>query len=298
MALSMEQLKAAFKKRTDQTQNNGFWEKFYPFYKMNFNEVATFRFVPDLDENNPWAFVVENKYHELTVNGKKKSVACLEMYGEDCPLCEASRSFYNEGDKTMGKIFWRKIDYIASGIVISSPFENPAPDANPVRLVKLGSKLFEIIEHALVSGDFDEPPYDLVNGCDFRISKTQQGEYASYTTSTFARKQTPVPEALLEKLELIDLKSYRYAKIEKEQLEAIRESVITGRSFEESSAPAGDAPPVQKEARPLSEAPAPVAAPAAPQAAAPAPAPAADASNGSSRAQEILARLRRSQAPQ
>lgn len=293
MALTMDQLKDAFKKRTDsQSSSSGSWDKFFPFYKMNFGEIAAFRFLPDLDENNPWAFVVENKYHEFTINGKKKRVACLHMYGEDCPACEMSSKFYSDGDKTMGKTFWRKIDYLASGLVVSSPFEFKISDDNPNSLISLGPKLFEIVEAALIQGDFDQPPYDLIDGCDFRIAKTQQGEYASYTTSAFARKSSPIDQETLGKIKLLDLKSYRYAKTEKAAMEAMIESVLTGRAFDDKKAAEDGAPPVMKEPAPLQSAPAPVAAPVA---AAPAAAPEAAAPT-SGRAAEILARLRRTQA--
>lgn len=298
MPLSIDELKAALKNRnqSNNTQNTGFWDMFYPFYKMNFDEVASFRFLPDLDENNPWAFVIENKYHELTINGKKKRVACSQMYGEDCPCCEASKRFYDLGDKDMGKMFWRKIDYLASGLVLSSPFEYKIEAGkNPVRMVSLGPKLFETIEAALLSGDFDAPPYDLVDGADFRINKTKQGEYASYTTSAFARKASAVPDNLLADIKLLDLKAYRYAKVERTQLEAMVEAVITGKSYDdgkaEAATPAAQAPGAMKEAAPLQTAPK-----AAPAAEAPAATEAAPAAAGSGRAAEILARLRRNNA--
>lgn len=297
MPLSMEDLKSAFKNRNQATtQNTGFWDMFYPFYKMNFDEVASFRFLPDLDENNPWAFVVENKYHELTINGKKKRVACAQMHGEDCPICAASKRFYDLGDKDMGKTFWRKIDYVASGLVMSSPFEfKVEAGKNPVRLISLGPKLFETIEAALVSGDFDAPPYDLVDGADFRINKTKQGEYASYTTSAFARKATPVPENLLADIKLLNLKDYRYAKVDTATLEAMVEAVLTGKSFDEGKAAGAPAAPT---AAPLKEAAPLQSAPKAEPAAAKVEAKAEEATAaGTGRAAEILARLRRNNAP-
>ena len=61
MALSFDQLKAAFGKRTTgggSNENTGFWDKFYPFYKMGFGETALFRFLPDANEENPLGFIV------------------------------------------------------------------------------------------------------------------------------------------------------------------------------------------------------------------------------------------------
>jgi hypothetical protein len=234
-------LKAAFGKRSEgggSTENNGFWDKFYPFFKMAFDDVAVFRFLPDLDEENPLGFVVENKYHELTINGKKKRVACLTMYGKRCPCCEASQKYYNElGDEKLGKLFWRKIDFVAQGLVISSPFEyEMKPEDNPVRLISLGPKLFKKIESSVLSGDFDVSPTDLVDGYDFRITKSRQGEYAAYDNSEFARRSTPVADATLAKMKLYNLNDFRYGEIPEAQMEAMIEAVLTGRTYDDKKA--------------------------------------------------------------
>ena len=76
-------------------------------------------------------------------------------------------------------------------------------------------------------------PYDMINGYNFRINKTKQGEYADYTTSDFARKSTGIPPDLLERIELYDLKNFRYGTIEREQMEAMIEAFLTGRSYED-----------------------------------------------------------------
>jgi hypothetical protein len=307
MALTADQLKAAFAKRTSgNSENTGFWDKFYPFYKMGFGDIAHFRFLPDLDEENPWGFVVENKYHELIINGKKKKLACLEMHGEECPCCQLSREYYDAGDEKMGKQFWRKLEYIAQGLVNSSPFEYPIKAGeNPVRLISIGPKLFKKVETAIVSGEFEQPFYDLMQGCDFKIMKTQQGEWADYSNSEFARKVGPVSDAQLEHMALYNLKDYRYAKVERDQMDVQIQAFLTGKSYEDKPA-AGGAPDTSiKQAPTISAAapastPAPAPAPtAAPAAEAPAAAPAAEGeapAGGSSRAQEILARLRRQQA--
>jgi hypothetical protein len=308
MALTAEQLKAAFAKRqqgnSGASENDGFWQKFYPFYKMNFGDIAYFRFLPDLDEENPWGFVVENKYHELMINGKKKKLACLSMYDQECPCCQMSRDYYDAGDEKMGKAFWRKIEYIAQGLVNNSPFEYPVKaDENPVRLISVGPKLFKKIEAAIVSGEFDVPFYDLIQGCDFKIMKTQQGEYADYSNSEFARKVTAVSDQQLQYMKLYNLKDYRYAKVEREQMEVQIQAFLTGRSYDDK--PAAGAPetpksvPTVSAAAPVAQAPAPAPVAAAPVAAAPAQEAAAPAEAtpgaASGRAAEILARLRRQQ---
>lgn len=240
--MDINELRNAFKKKETEGgngENIGWWHLFYPFYKMEYEQTAEFRFLPDLDEENPLGFIVENRYHELQINGKKKKIACGKMYDEPCACCERSQKHYDEGDEKLGKSFWRKVDYIAAGLIISSPFDYPInKDENPARMVSIGPKLYKVIEAKIVKGDLDEMPYDMVKGYNFRINKTHQGDYADYTTSDFARKSTPVTENLLDKLELYDLKNYRYGKIEREQMEAMIEAFLTGRSYEDEKSTA------------------------------------------------------------
>lgn len=237
MALDIAQLRQAFAKKSEGSGegNTGFWDKFYPFYKMEMDQTAKWRFLSDLDEENPLGFIVPNQYHELLINGKKKKIACLKMYNESCPCCEHSTKYYNEGDLSLGKAFWRKIDFIAQGLVLNSPFEYPIkPDENPVRLISVATKLYKTIEAKIVKGDMDEMPTDLFKGYDFNINKTKQGEYADYTTSDFARKSTAISDELLSRIELYDLKNYRFAKIERDQMETMIEAFLTGKSYEDS----------------------------------------------------------------
>lgn len=238
MALDIAQLRQAFAKKSEGSgsDNTGFWDKFFPFYKMEFDQTVKFRFFPDKDEENPLGFLVPNIYHELLINGKKKKIACLKMYGESCPCCEHSQKYYDEGDEKMGKAFWRKIDYIAQGVPLVVPFEYVMkPDENPMRMITIATKLYKTIEAKIVKGDMDEMPTDPINGYDFNINKTKQGEYADYTTSDFARKSTPVSDNILSRVELYDLKNFRYGKIEREQMETMIQAFLTGKTYEDNT---------------------------------------------------------------
>jgi hypothetical protein len=234
----MAALKAAFQKKSEKPsdgENTGFWDKFWPFFKMEMDTASKFRFLPDADDQNPLGFIVQNTYHELIVNGKKKRVACGKMYGESCACCEKSQEYYSSGDTAMGKKFWKKIDYIAQGIVKHSSFPYPIKDdENPVRLIQLGPKIYKVIESKIIKGDMDYMPYDLKNGYDFDIFKTKQGEYADYTTSDFGRRSTGIDPEIEARIELYDLKKFRYVKIEREQMEAIIEAALTGAAYAES----------------------------------------------------------------
>lgn len=184
MSLDINALRAAFSKKAEgggSNEGGGYWDNFFPFFRMEFEGQTDFRFLQDKNLDNPYSFIVENRYHKLEVNGKTRSVACLNMYGEsDCPACRASQEFYNSKDIDMGKKFWRKIDYIAQGLVIKTPLEHKVePGANPVRLVSLTSNLYKKIENEIVQGDMDDLPFDAEKGYNFRIIKTQKGEYAN-----------------------------------------------------------------------------------------------------------------------
>lgn len=247
MALSIEQLRNAFKKQDQggekQEGNNGFWDKFYKFYSMDYDETVEFRFLPDADEENPLGFIVENKHHKFNVNGKTKTIACSQMYGKSCACCETSKKFYDAGDAATGKVFWRRIDYLVQGLILKSPFEYPIKaDENPVRLLSLGPKLYKVIESKIMAGDMDEMPYDMVTGYNFRINKTKQGEYADYSTSDFARKSSAIPDNLLGNIEMYDIKNYRHTEIERPQMESLIEAYLTGHSYEEDKTVVSSAP--------------------------------------------------------
>ena len=201
---------------------------------MDFNESAIVRFVPDLDEGNPLGFITENLTHSLWINGKKKVIPCLSMYGESCPCCELSRKYYDEGNADLGKKYWRKKDYIGSCIVVNSPFEDDYND-HRVRLISIGPKIYKIIQDAFMSGDLDEIPSSYENGYDFRLSKSKQGEFADYALSRFSPRQTALAQDLVDTIEneRINLGEARARYISREQMEALIAADLTGESVDD-----------------------------------------------------------------
>lgn len=228
---SLADLQAAF----DTKASGGFnadWAKYFQFWKAPVDTTSTVRFLPDKDENNTMSFLVENLTHELVVNGKKETVACLEMYGEKCPICELSRKYYDEKspdhNPVLGKKYYRKKSYIGQVLVVSSPIEYD--QERLVHLIDFGPAIFKAIQAAFKSGDLDEVPYELKGGYNFRINKTKSGEYANYSTSGFAPKQTDVADDVIEAIELYDLKQYRTKKTDAAALQAMLEADQTGAS--------------------------------------------------------------------
>jgi hypothetical protein len=229
--MDIQALRAAFAPK----EKTNFSNKYYPFWKMNIGETATIRFLPDADTKNPYGFITENMTHTLYVNGQKKIVPCMEMYGDECPVCAHSRQLYDAKDELNGKRYYRKKEYLAQVLVINSPFEFDIGE-NPVKIVSLGPKLFKIIQAQFMSGDLDEVPCDLNLGYDFRINKSQQGDYADYTLSNFARKSTPVDPEIRPLLQLSNLSDQRTAAISREALNALLMADLTGGGAPEETA--------------------------------------------------------------
>lgn len=242
MAVS-DSLRAMFNpENKDENKGNNTFTKFYPFWKMEAGETAVVRFVEDSNPDNPRKFLVENFTHAIMVNGKKRVVACLEMYGEKCPLCEKSREYYQKArdagepkaDTTkgipagpltqLGKKYYRKKDYLGQVIVQSNPegvaleFEEGHEVEVPI---SFGPQIYKNIQAGFMSGDLDADPYLLEGGYDFRIRKTKNGENASYTTSSFAPKQTNVDKDVVAKLNPYDLNSLRTKKSDLSVIEAL-----------------------------------------------------------------------------
>lgn len=252
-----------FKQKTSDTNESADWRKFFPFWKADMDTVSVVRFLPDADEENPMGFLVENHSHELTVNGKREKVPCLKMYGEECPVCQLSQKYYDEKspdhNETLGKKYYRKKSYIGQVLVMETSI--PHDQEQLVKLIDFGPAVFKAIQAAFQSGDLEEAPSELKGGYNFRIKKTKSGEYASYTTSSFAPKASDVGDDVIEQLNLYDLKEYRTAKMSRDVLEAMLMADQTGAQF--GSAQKENAPETPKAAPKAAEAPAEQSAPSA-----------------------------------
>lgn len=233
---SLADLAAAFSQKTSESSGgNQNWKLFFPFWKGEVDTVSTVRFLPDANAENPLGFLVENLVHELTINGKREKVACLKMYGEDCPICALSARFYDknsaEHNEELGKLFYRKKSYIGQVLVVDTAIEHDADQL--VKLIEFGPQVFKAIQAAFQSGDMEEAPYELKGGYNFRFRKTKTGSgQNSYTTSNFAPKQTDVGDDIINQLTLFNLDEYRTAKTDRAALEAMLEAAQTGGSYE------------------------------------------------------------------
>lgn len=237
MSLSIDQLRAAFKKNENEGSSRP--NNYFPFWNIPENSQATVRFLPDANAENPMGFVVEKHMHTLTINGENKSVPCLKMYGEECPICKVSQAYYKEEDKVNGKKYWRKKQHIAQVLVMEDPLP-PDEDSGEnhegkVRFVALGFQLFNIIKDAFESGELDEVPFAYEGGTNFIIKKTKQGEYPSYSLSKFARKSTDLTDDEIAAVtdQLVDLSTLLPANPGLEKVEAMLEAALTGAEYTE-----------------------------------------------------------------
>jgi hypothetical protein len=236
---SLAELTAQFNaKASGEGSGDQNWKLFFSFWKADVDTVSTVRFLPDLDEENPMGFLVENLTHELMINGKREKVACLKMYGKECPICALSQQYYDEKspdhNEALGKKYYRKKSYIGQVMVVESPVEHDQDKL--VKLIDFGPAVFKQIQAAFQSGDLEEAPYELKGGYNFRIKKSKSGEYASYTTSSFQPKQTDVADDVIEKLVLFNLADYRAPEVSKDQLEAMLVADQTGGTFGDATA--------------------------------------------------------------
>ncbi len=232
---SLESLKAAFAKNDNQNRSRP--NNYYPFWLMKAGESATVRFLPDGNPENPLGFMVEKTMHNLEINGERKSVPCMKMYGEDCPICKVASDFYKQDDKANGKKYYKKRQHLTQALIVSDPL--PANDETgethegKVRFLALGYQLFNVIKEAFEGGELETVPYAFENGCDFVIKKTQQGEYATYAVgSRFARKETDLTDDQVAYVtdNVVDLSTLLPASPGVERVESMLEAAMTGKS--------------------------------------------------------------------
>lgn len=234
---SLAELAAAFASKASNEGANQDWKLFFKFWAAPVDSVSVVRFLPDADDTNPMAFLVENLTHDLVINGKRETVACLKMYDEECPICALSQTYYDkdspEHNVALGKKYYRKKSYIGQVLVLETPVEHDQEQT--VKLIEFGPKIFKQIQSAFQSGDLEEPPYELKGGYNFRIKKTKSGEYADYGTSSFSPKQTDVDDEVIESINLFNLADYRAPKQSRETLETMLLADQTGGSVEPTS---------------------------------------------------------------
>ena len=259
----------------------------YPHWNIDEGTSAVLRFLPDSDPDNTF-FWVERQMIRLTFPGVKGGenkpvtvqVPCGEMYGDTCPVLTEVRPWFKDASlEDMGRKYWKKRSYIFQGFVTENPLNEESPE-NPIRRFVISPQIFNIIKSALMDPDMENIPTDYVAGTDFRVTKTTKGQYADYSTSKWARKESALDEVQLAAVDtngLHNLADFLPAKPTAEGYQAITEmfaASVDGELYDPERwgnfyKPYGVEVP--STATPATSAPAQAAAPVAPAAAPVAP---------------------------
>lgn len=207
----------------------------YPFWNMVDGTSATVRFLPDGDTSNSF-FWIERAMIKLPFAGIKGQnenkevlvqVPCMEMYGETCPILAEVRTWYkDESLKAFANKYWKKRTYLFQGFVRQNPMSDDKSPENPVRRFVISPQIFAIIKSSLMDPEIEELPTDFSRGLDFRITKSKKGDYADYSTSGWARKEsalTEVERAALDAHGLFTLKDFLPKKPSDSELRVIKD---------------------------------------------------------------------------
>lgn len=331
MATSMAEIRAklqAQENRGSGDKSGGGDNSIYAHWNLEEGKNAVLRFLPDASSKNTF-FWIERAMIKLPFAGVKGEmdskptvvqVPCVEMWQESCPILAEVRGWFKDPSlEEMGRKYWKKRSYIFQGFVRESELNEDKLPENPIRRFIISPQIFTIIKASLMDPEIEELPTDYERGLDFRISKTSKGGYADYSTSKWARKETPLTQAELaaiEKFGLFDLSSFLPKKptdVELKVMKDMFEASVDGKPYDPDrwgayfrpagmSAPAGSPAPVATEEASATSTPAPAAKPAASafddEDDAVATAPVAKPAQSGGNAQDILAMIRARQQKQ
>ena len=330
---SLAEIRAKLKAQESRSERTGGGDNaIFPHWNIPEGSTSVLRFLPDGDPNNTF-FWAERLMIRLPFNGIKGDmnskpvvvqVPCVEMWNETCPILTEVRTWFKDSSlEEMGRKYWKKRSYIFQGFVNENSLSEDSTPENPIRRFVISPSIFTLIKDALMDPDIQELPTDYDAGLDFRITKTTKGQYADYSTSKWARKEsalTEVQRAAIDTHGLHTLSDYlpkRPTEVEINVLKEMFEASVDGQAYDVErfgqyyrpygvDAPAGTA---QSPAAPAPAAPTPTptteaapaatvpfeTAPAAPAPTAeptPAPTPAPAETEGGKSAEDILAMIR------
>ena len=250
---SLADIRARIAAQDNKTNNKGSQTQsdnsIYPHWNIDEGTTATVRFLPDANSSNTF-FWVERQLIKLPFNGVKGDpnvkqiivqVPCIEMYGtgETCPILAEVRPWYkDETLKEMANKYWKKRSYIFQGFVRQNPLGDDKVPANPIRRFVSSSQIFNVIKSSLMDPEMEELPTDYLHGVDFNIKKTSKGGYADYSTSNWARKESPLNEseqAAIEAHGLFNLTDFLPKKPNEAELRIIKEmfeASVDGQPFD------------------------------------------------------------------
>ncbi len=291
----------------------------YPHWNMQEGKEAVVRFLPDGNPNNTF-FWVERAMIKLPFAGVKGEtdnrqvqvqVPCVEMYndGSVCPILSEVRGWFKDKSlEEMGRKYWKKRSYIFQGFVIEDPLKEDTTPDNPIRRFIIGPQIYQIIRSALMDPELEELPTDYLRGVDFRIAKTSKGGFADYSTSKWSRRERALSDtekAAIDTHGLFDLSAFLPKKptdVELKVMKEMFEASVDGEPYDmerwgQYFKPAGMSAATGDPNKPAAGASADEgddepAAVSKPTTVSPQPAVTSSNAESSSRAQDILAKIR------
>lgn len=235
------------------TSSSGGDNASYPFWDIPENTSASIRLLPDGDESND-LFWVERQVIKLPFEGVvggdyptnkpvEVTIPCVDMFpGMMCPIISETRPWWKTEKEDLARVYYKKRSYLFQGFVVNSPLvEKNTPPENPIRRFVLNKSIFEIIHASCMDPEMEDAPTDYDNGTDFRITKTKQGQYANYKTSSWSRKTRSLSEAergAIDTFGLFKLKDYLGRIPDADELAAIKamfHESLDGQPFDAAS---------------------------------------------------------------
>ena len=205
----------------------------FPFWNIPENSTTVLRFLPDGDETNtfPWRERQMIRLEFAGVLGGDESkkvivtVPCMEMWKETCPIHAEIRPWFKDKSlEDLGRKYWKKKSYVFQGFVVDTKLQEDTTPENPIRRFIVNPSIFNIVKGALMDPEMDNLFTDYENGTDFRLTKTTKGQYADYSTSSFARKERGLNEVELQAVAdkgLFNLNDFMPKKPTKEEVDVI-----------------------------------------------------------------------------
>jgi hypothetical protein len=209
----------------------------FPHWSIPDNTSASLRFLPDGDTNNPF-FWLKREMIRLEFPGVKGGdeskpvtiqVPCIEMYdgeGTSCPIHAELRQWFKDPSlEDVARKYWKKKSYLFQGFVTESDLDEEAPE-NPIRRFMISPQIFKVISAALMDVDFTSLPTDYDQGTDFKVVKGQNGKWADYSTSNWARRERSLNQEELDAVEangLFNLSDFLPKKPDQAHLDAMVE---------------------------------------------------------------------------
>ena len=235
--------------KTSGTSTGGGDNAIFAHWNIDSGSSATLRFLPDADQDNTF-FWKERQMMRFTFPGVKGQdetkpvtvqVPCVEMWNETCPVHAEIRPWFKDTSmEEMARKFWKKRSYIFQGFVVQSDMVEESVPENPIRRFVINPSIFNIIRSALMNPDMEDLPTDIDKGRDFKLTKTQKGGYADYSTSTWSFKERSVSDSERSAIDshgLHNLGDYLPKKPSAEEVKIIAEmfkASVDGELYDES----------------------------------------------------------------